>query len=99
MLEHLTRDSLSAQLNTKFRLGVEAQKIVELELVEVEAHGDVAGQTGRFSALFRGPVDHFFPQGTYRMEHEQLGGMELFIVPIRKDNEGIYYEAVFNRVN
>jgi hypothetical protein len=32
------------------------------------------------------------------MEHEALGSFELFIVPIRKDDEGFYYEAVFNRV-
>lgn len=98
MLEHLTRESLSAQLNTKFRLSPEPEKTVELELVEVEAHGDVAGQTERFSALFRGPLDYFFPQSTYRMEHEQLGDFELFIVPIRKDGAGFYYEATFNRV-
>jgi hypothetical protein len=70
-----------------------------LELVEVEKHDDVAGQTGRFSACFRGPLEHFLPQSTYRLEHEGLGGVEIFIVPLRKDGEGIYYEAVFNRVN
>jgi hypothetical protein len=32
------------------------------------------------------------------MEHERLGSVEIFIVPIRKDGEGIYYEAVFNRL-
>ena len=98
MLEHLTLDSLSAQLNTKFRISVEPEKIVELELVEVQAHGDVAGQTERFSAMFRGPLDLFLPQSTYLMEHEQLGSVEIFIVPISKNGEGIYYEAVFNRV-
>ena len=98
MLEHLTMDSFSAQLNTKFRLGVGTERSVELELVEVQAHGDVAGQTERFSAFFRGALDQFLSQGTYRMEHERLGSVEIFIVPIRKDNEGIYYEAVFNRV-
>jgi hypothetical protein len=98
-LEHLTRESLSEQLNTKFRISVEAGQAFELELVEVQTHGDVPGQAERFSAFFRGPLEHFFPQSIYRMEHEQLGSMEIFIVPTRKDGEGIYYEAVFNRVN
>ena len=98
MLEHLTMDSLSAQLNTKFRIGVETEKPVELELVEVQGHDDVPGQTERFSALFRGALDFFLPQSTYRMQHEQLGSVDIFIVPIRKDAEGIYYEAVFNRM-
>jgi hypothetical protein len=99
MPEHLTFDSLSAQLHTKFRLGAVADQVLELELVGVEQHGDVAGQTGRFSAYFRGPLEHFLPQSTYQLEHEGLGGVEIFIVPVRKDGEGIYYEAVFNRVN
>jgi hypothetical protein len=99
MLEHLTFDSLSAQLHTKFRLSAVTDKALELELVEVQAHGDVAGQTGRFAAYFRGPLEHFLPQSTYQLEHEGLGGMEIFIVPVRKDGEGIYYEAVFNQVN
>jgi hypothetical protein len=98
MLEHLTMDALSAQLHTRFRIGVEPEKIVELELVEVEAHGDVAGQTERFSALFRGGIDFILSQGTYRMEQEQFGSVDIFIVPLRRDGEGIYYEAVFNRV-
>jgi hypothetical protein len=97
MLENLTMDSLSAQLNTKFRL-TEPLQGMELQLAGVQAHDDLPGQTERFSAVFRGPLDHLLPQSTYRMEHEQLGGVEIFIVPIRKDGEGIYYEAVFNRV-
>ena len=98
MPEQLTRDSLSEQLNTMFRVAGDPGQFVELELVEVETHGEVAGQTGRFSAIFRGPLNQFLPQKTYPMEHEHLGGVEIFIVPIRRDDEGFYYEAVFNRV-
>jgi hypothetical protein len=98
MLEHLTIASLSEQLHTKFRLTVEPETFVELELVEVQAQGDVAGQTERFSAVFRGALDTFLQQRIYAMEHERLGSFELFIVPIRKDDAGFYYEAVFNRV-
>ena len=98
MLEHLTMKSLSEQLNTKFRLSSETGQSVELELVEVTDNGEVAGQTERFSAVFRGSLEHFFQQGMYALEHEQLGSFELFIVPIRKDEAGFYYEAVFNRV-
>ena len=99
MPEDLTRDSLSAQLNTKFRINIEPERVVELELVDVQIHGDAAGQTERFSAFFRGPLGHFLPQSTYRLEHERLGSPEIFIVPIKQDGEGFYYEAVFNRVS
>ncbi len=96
MLEHLTRETLSHHLNTKFRLYFDGSKAVEVELIEV-----TGGETTRqenFSVIFRGPVDHPFWQRIYRMEHEQLGDFELFLVPIRKDAQGFYYEAVFNRV-
>jgi hypothetical protein len=98
MLEQLTMASLSEQLKTKFRLSAAPETQVELELVEVQAQGDVAGQTERFSAIFRGPLGQFLQQSTYALEHENLGSFELFIVPIRQDGEGFYYEAVFNRV-
>ena len=98
MLERLTMASLSAQLHTKFRLTVEPERVREVELVEVQGKDDVAGQTERFSAVFRGALDIFLPQGTYALEHDALGSFGLFIVPIRKDEEGFYYEAVFNRV-
>jgi hypothetical protein len=97
-LEHLTRESFSEQLNTKFRLSPEPDKPVEIELIEVQAHDDVAGQAERFSILFRGPLNYFLQQSIYRMEHEQLGSAEIFIVPIRMDAEGFVYEAVFNRL-
>ena len=98
MLEQLTSASLGAQLNTKFRLSPEPEKIVELELVEVKDSNDVEGQTERFSAFFRGPLESFLPQRTYSMEHEAMGSFELFIVPLRQDAAGFYYEAVFNRL-
>lgn len=98
MSELLTKDSLVEELNTKFRLRFEPEKMIELELVEVVESGDVAGQAERFSAFFRGPLDFFLPQSTYRMEHERLDSVDIFIVPIRQDNEGFYYEAVFSRV-
>jgi hypothetical protein len=29
---------------------------------------------------------------------DEIGVFELFIVPIRRDDQGFYYEAVFNRM-
>ena len=96
-LEHLTRESLSEQLNTKFRLSAGAEKFIEVELIEVVSGLEVPGQDS-FSAIFRSALTDFFPQGTYLLEHEQLGSFELFLVPIRRDAEGFAYEAVFNRL-
>ncbi len=34
----------------------------------------------------------------HRFSHDALRTFELFIVPIRRDDQGFYYEAVFNRM-
>jgi hypothetical protein len=53
-----------------------------------------------FAVLFRGPAEPVMPQGTYRVEHEQLGALELFIVPVGpapdEASTGMCYEAVFS---
>ncbi len=36
-------------------------------------------------------------QGTFDLEHDQIGSFALFLVPIGPDAEGMRYEAVFNR--
>ena len=40
----------------------------------------------------------FLDQGVRDFSHDQMGQFELFIVPIRQDAQGFYYEAVFNRI-
>jgi hypothetical protein len=40
----------------------------------------------------------YLDQGVRNFIHDQMGQFELFIVPIRQDAQGFYYEAVFNRL-
>ena len=51
-----------------------------------------------FSIVFRGPTAPLLPQGTYRFHHKEMGEFDLFIVPIRRDTGGLYYEACFSRL-
>jgi len=46
--------------------------------------------------VFRGPEGVPLPQRIYRMEHPDIGAFDLFVVPIRPDDKGMRYEAVFN---
>jgi hypothetical protein len=41
----------------------------------------------------------FLDQGTRFFKHDQMGEFEIFIVPMRQDEQGFYYEAIFNRVH
>jgi hypothetical protein len=96
MSNFLTHEGLLENLNTKFHVTADDTSTVDLDLAEVSELKIGANQE-RFSLLFRGPRDRFLGQGTRSLEHEKLGQSELFLVPIREDAEGYYYEVIFNR--
>jgi hypothetical protein len=51
-----------------------------------------------FTLLFRAPVTAPNEQGLYTLRHATLGDVELFLVPVKKNDEGLFFEAVFNRL-
>jgi hypothetical protein len=51
-----------------------------------------------FSLLLRGPASQLLRQGTYLIRHHRIGTFSLFIVPAGVDEQGQYYEAIFNRL-
>jgi hypothetical protein len=95
--ETLSKEAFAENLNTKFRINFESSKAAEIELVEVMEARSTSRQQ-QFSLFFRGPLEYLLPQGTYHMEHEKMGALDLFIVPIGREQEGFRYEAVFNYV-
>lgn len=95
----LTEKEFSQHLNSTYRVNVDHQVPIELELVEVKPHEKLPIEPEgmeRFSIYFRGPEKILLPQGTYRMTHEQMGDFILFLVPIAREEQGFRYEAVFN---
>lgn len=48
-----------------------------------------------FSLIFCGPAEPYLPQHMYTLHHEEIGQIELFLVPVNQDVNGFYYEAVF----
>ena len=101
-LSKLTVNDFSNRIGDEFRIRVDDEITVTLELDSAEEMAQ-AGQSGRtdsaFSLLFRGSLDNMLPQGTYELEHPDTGVLPLFIVPVRQDEKGFYYEAVFTRVD
>jgi hypothetical protein len=91
----LTHDEFSRQVNTTFQ--VQTDPSVELELIEV-SELKLHPQQEEFTIVFRGPGNAFLEQGIRSLTHEQMGQFEIFLVPIRQDEHGFYYEAVFNRI-
>ncbi len=97
MLENMTQSTFAENMNSTFRLYTAPDQAMPVELVEL-SEGRSSPQQTVFSVVFRGSPDTVLSQGMYRMEHDKLDPFDLFLVPIRRDKEGTYYEAVFNRL-
>lgn len=93
----LTHEEFSKNANTKFQVEADENTPVELELTEV-SEIKLYPQQEEFAIQFRGPLDMFLGQGVRNFTHDQMGQFELFIVPVKQDQQGFYYEAVFNRL-
>jgi len=93
----LDHEVFSKHLGTRFSIAVDGSGSIDAELSKVtELH--LSPHQERFSVVFRGPRDQVLSQGTYNFTHQQMGEFSLFIVPMRQDDEGMFYEAVFNRL-
>lgn len=94
-----TEAEFSKNLNTKYRLVVDAPQPIDLTLVEVTPRkiepNEEAGME-RFSAVFMGPREILLPQQTYRVTHPDMGEFEIFLVAIGEEADGFRYEAVYN---
>jgi hypothetical protein len=96
MTDIFTVESFSEHANTEFRMHYGQSQTADLKLESVNDLNSTPRQI-QFSLVFRGPLDAPIRQGLYRVDHEKLGPLDLFLVPISKDKDGVRYEAVFNR--
>ena len=100
MLDKLQSSDFLPNLNTIFRIHLDGEAdAVPLELARVTGTGQRFSPEAReaFSLLFLGPVSpHHLVQHIYRLEHEQMGTLEIFLVPLGPENGRMKYEAIFN---
>ena len=97
MPEILTIEMFEGHQNSKFQMHYGDSQTADLELVGVK---DVVSseRQKQFSLRFLGPMEAPILQGIYRLDHDTLGSLDLFLVPIARDNTGVSYEAIFNRM-
>ena len=100
MLDQLTSADFAARVGQPFTVRLTGIEPVELTLASVDLPGPSAGageMGGRpFSLLFLGPVSRtYFRQHTYRLDHQGLGPLELFLVPLGPEGGRMRYEAIF----
>ena len=85
-------------LNETFRIRLDGIEPIHLELVSVTEAGPAPKPEARrpFSLHFLGPVSsQYLIQHTYRLEHEHMGALDLFIVPLGPEGGRMRYEAIF----
>ena len=92
----IKREEFDEVLNTEFRIPVENSDPLKLELYEIVEALSTPTQE-QFALHFRGPLEMPFPQAIRLLEHDTMGKLTLFLVPIGRNEEGMIYEAAFNR--
>lgn len=107
-LDTLTAEDFRDVKGSRFQLKIdhpepERRVAFQFELVDVTpARGYSSTFRQPFTVLFHGPIQPVLRQGIYRLEHDKLGALELFIVPVGPDEPpepgapaAMRYEAVF----
>ena len=86
-------------LGQTFRADLGGQSF-ELTLAEAQTSRHQRREPGvrpSFSLLFHGPVDVSFTQGVFPLTHESLGTLEIFLVPVAREDDGrVALQAVFS---
>jgi hypothetical protein len=97
----LTFDLFDGRVGESFEVSTDGVPAVTMELTEATESTEPGGpgpdgeERRQFSLVFRGPAGPMLPQAIYRLDHAELGELELFLVPIGPDAEGMRYEAAF----
>lgn len=100
-MQWLTHADFADRVGDGFEVVREDGSPVSLTLVST-TEGTEAGGVGpdgatrlQFSLEFHGPADTPLPQATFRLVNDQIGELDLFLVPLGPQDGSIRYEAAF----
>ena len=94
-LEALTAGDFAPLLHERFLLAAGGASPFDVELIDVSEMAAAGDSRSQFSLVFRGGPTPPIAQGIHRLEHDRLGRLDLFLVPLGPDGDGQRYEAVF----
>ena len=97
-MQLLTFESFAPHLNSNFSLKL-GESSVDLTLTQATKQPlrPYPGMMREpFSLYFRSASQVVLPQRIYPFDHDGMGRLEIFIVPVAREPQGIVYEAVFN---
>lgn len=95
---------ISRLVGDEFRLEhADGRKILQLAEAKALSRSDETPDNanrgrpgGPFSLIFEGAETESFQQGSHKIEHETLGVVDVFLVPVGQSGDKIIYEAIFN---
>ena len=96
-LKDIHPETMKPHIGSQFQVKDLPGEPIFLKLTEVMER-NITPQTESFSLFFHGPLEPFLPQGMRKLQHETVGELDLFLVPVGQDAQGFQYEAAFNHV-
>jgi hypothetical protein len=99
MLDKLSHKDFKGRVGERFTATPKSPKgpRLHLELTDVDIRGKKPSGDHRqpFALTFRDESHRHVPQGTYRVQHKDMGKFDLFLVPTGPGPHGMHYEAAF----
>lgn len=77
-------------------MGEASLPLTLVEVTPLPAHPFPGMIRPPFSLIFRNASQVVLPQKLYTLKNARLGRMDIFLVPVGRDREGVLYQAVFN---
>ena len=94
--KQLSHEDFANRVGERFTARGAEDARLDLTLTDVDVVGEAPeGHRVPFSLKFRDESQDHVPQQTHDVEHEQLGQLQIVLVPLGPDAEGMRYEAVF----
>jgi hypothetical protein len=94
-LASLSASDFQAVVGSDFRVSAGPSGPLDLRLIQVVELGERPGQRRPFILRFQGPPSPVLAQVVHRLEHPDMGDVEIFVGPIGTDAQATIYEAVF----
>jgi hypothetical protein len=98
-LDELRYEAVHPLIGSAFHISVPERGEVDLKITDVSRVMERVKSTRfkrePFTIHLLGPRDVRFSQGMYPFRHDELGELEMFIVPLGGQEDGLQYEAVF----
>ena len=100
-IEWLTYEHFGGRVGERFEMtgGDGASMSLELvratELSELGGRGPEGQERRQFALVFQGPATPVVPQAIYSLVHDELGELDLFLVPTEADADRALYQASF----